>query len=309
MTTAPAPNSVFPRISVPPAHLALAVAFGFAWGLANMLGWALGHASIDLAKTSLHFVYEALLPMLLLAVGLSVADAYARDDDSAIAPYAIAAVTAAILGEIVFTATSPLIGLAKCACSMDRWPPGARSANMLPDSLLICGFIAAGYRYRRRSSQRLARLNARELERAQLVRRTQESRLQAMQACIEPQFLFDTLAAVERMHTTDPATAARLVDELIIYLRAALPHLRESASTVAKEAGLAHAGGTIQRLRNGGGPAFDMDLGAAAGSAAMPPMVLLPLVDYAFASVAHEGVLRIAVRASNGFLHLRVEAS
>jgi hypothetical protein len=309
MTTATAPNSVFPRISVPPAHLALAVAFAFAWGLANVLGWALGHQSIDLAKTSAHFVYEALLPMLLLAVGLSVADAYAADDDTAIAPYAIAAVTAAILGEILFTATTSLIGLAQCACSMDGWPPGARSANMLPDSLLICGFITAGYRYRRRSSQRLARLNARELERAQLVRRTQESRLQAMQACIEPQFLFDILAAVERMHTSDPATAARLIDELIIYLRAALPHLRESASTVAKEAALAHAWINIQRLRNGKGPTFDMDLGAAAGNAAMPPMVLLPLVDYAFASVAHEGTLRIAARASDGFLRLRVATS
>jgi hypothetical protein len=309
MTTATAPAFALPRVAVPPAHLALAVAFAFAWGLVNVLGWALGHAAIDVGRLSMHFVYEALLAMLLLAVGLGVADAFAAGDDSAIAPYAIAAVTAAILGEILFTATAPLIGVAKCACSMDRWPPGARSANMLPDSLLICGFIAAGYRYRRRSSQRLARLNARELERAQLVRRTQESRLQAMQACIEPQFLFDTLAAVDRMHASDPATAARIIDELIIYLRAALPHLRESASTVAKEAGLAHAWINIQRLRNGRGPAFDMDLGAAAGSAAMPPMVLLPLVDYAFTSVAHEGTLRIAARAGDGFVRLRVETS
>ena len=109
---------------------------------------------------------------------------------------------------------------------------------MLPDSLLICRFITAGYRYRRRrSSQRLARLNARELERAQLVRRTQESRLQAMQACIEPQFLFDTLAAVERIHASDPADGGAPIDELIIYLRAALPHLRESASTSPRRRG------------------------------------------------------------------------
>jgi hypothetical protein len=309
MSAATATAAPVPRIAVPPAHVALAVAFAFAWGLANVAGWALGHASVDLATTSLHFIYEALLPMLLLVVGLHAADAYAGDGHAAIAPYAIAAVSAAIVGEIAFVATAPLLGVAQCACSMDRWPPGARSANMLPDSLLICGFITAGYRYRRRSSQRLARVNARELERAQLVRRTQESRLQAMQACIEPQFLFDTLAAVERMHTSDPATAARLVDELIIYLRAALPHLRESASTVAKEAGLAHAWINIQRMCHGHGPAFDMDLGAAAGSASMPPMVLLPLVDYAFTGVAQEGTLRIAARASDGFLRVRVETS
>jgi len=295
-----------PRIAVPPVHFAIAVVLALAWGLANMLGWTLAHATIDVGKTAAHFVYEALVPMILLAIGLGIADAYAGDDENAVAPYAIAAITAAILGEVLFTATAPLLGTRECGCSMDDWPPGARSANMLPDSLLICGFITAGYRFRRRSSQRLARLNARELERAQLVRRTQESRLQAMQACIEPQFLFDTLAAVERIHAKDPPTAARLIDELIIYLRAALPHLRESGSTVAKEAELAHAWVNIHRLREGRSPTFDMDLGAAAGSAGMPPMVLLPLVDYAFASMDESGSLRIAVRASERMLRFEV---
>jgi len=305
VSIATAPRTM-PRIAVPAVHFAIAVALALAWGLANMLGWALGHATIDIGKTAEHFVYEALLPMVLLAMGLGVADAYAGGDENAVAPYAIAAITAAILGEILFTASAPLLGMRECGCSMDDWPPGARSANMLPDSLLICGFITAGYRFRRRSSQRLARLNARELERAQLVRRTQESRLQAMQACIEPQFLFDTLAAVERIHRRDPSNATRLIDELIIYLRAALPHLRESGSTVAKEAELAHAWVNIHRLREGRGPTFNMDLGAAAGGAAMPPMVLLPLVDYAFASVAEQGSLRIAVRASDGILRFEV---
>lgn len=309
MSTTTAQAGRMPRIAVPPIHFVIAIAFALAWGLANVLGWALGHATDNLGKTSAHFVYEALLPMLLLAIGLSVADAYAGDDESAIAPYAIAAIVAAILGEILFTATAPLLGMRQCACSMDEWPPGARSANMLPDSLLICGFITAGYRFRRRSSQRLAGLNARELEGAQLVRRTQESRLQAMQACIEPQFLFDTLAAVQRVHASDPTSAARLVDELIIYLRAALPHLRESASTVAKEAELAHAWINIRRLREGRGPAFDMELGAAAGSAQMPPMVLLPLVDYAFASVAEHGTLRIAARTGNATLLFEVSTT
>jgi len=309
MSATSATAGTMPRIAVPPIHFAIAIGFALAWGLANVLGWALGHATENLGRTSAHFVYEALLPMLLLAVGLGVADAYTGDDETAVAPYAIAAVAAAILGEILFTATAPLLGMRECGCSMDGWPPRARSANMLPDSLLICGFITAGYRFRRRSSQRLARLNAAELEGAQLVRRTQESRLQAMQACIEPQFLFDTLAAVQRVHASDPMSAVRLVDELIIYLRAALPHLRESASTVAKEAELAHAWINIRRLREGHGPQFDMELGGAAGSAEMPPMVLLPLVDYAFASVAEQGTLRIAARTGNGTLLFQVSTT
>lgn len=296
---------------IPPRHFAIAVGLALVWGLANTLGWTLGHDTWDIARTASHFVYEALLPMLLLAVGIGVADAVSRDDPNAVAPYAVAAITAAVLGEALFTATIPLLGLTHCACSMDRWAPGARSANMLPDSLLICSFVTAGYRYWRRSSLRLARLNARELTRAQLTRRTLESRLQAMQACIEPQFLFDTLAAVERMHASDPRSAACLIDELIIYLRAALPHLRESNSTVAKESELVHAWLNIQRLRNGRGPAFDMDLGAGAGAASMPPMVLLPLVDYVLddlADASTDASLRITARVAGDCLRFTLDA-
>jgi hypothetical protein len=296
--------------AIPPRHFAIALGLALVWGLANTLGWALGHDTSYIPRTAAHFVYEALLPMLLLAVGIGVADVVSRDDPNAVAPYAVAAISAAVLGEILFTATVPLLGLTRCACSMDGWGPGARSANMLPDSLIICSFVTAGYRYWRRSSQRLARLNARELTRAQLTRRTLESRLQAMQACIEPQFLFDTLAAVERMHASDPRTAARLIDELIIYLRAALPHLRESNSTVAKESELVHAWINIQRLRNGRGPDFEMDLGAGAGAASMPPMVLLPLVDYVlddFADVPADASLRITARVAGGELRFELD--
>jgi hypothetical protein len=291
--------------AIPASHVALAIGVGVVWGLANALGWSLGHATVDVVRTSLHFVYEATITMLLLVLGIGVADAVSRDDPDAVAPYAIAAITAAILGEMLFTATTPLLGIASCACSMDRYEPGARTANMLPDSFLICGFVTAGYRYRRRASLRLARLNARELERAQLTRRTLESRLQAMQACIEPQFLFDILADVQRMHAANPRIAVRLIDELIIYLRAALPHLRESTSTVAKETELAQAWINIQTLRHGRGPEFAIDVGAGAEGASMPPMVLLPLVDYMLGDLGHAApdcALRITVRAGEGRL-------
>ena len=40
---------------------------------------------------------------------------------------------------------------ARAIAAWMRWTPGARIANMLPDSLLICGFVTAGYCYRRRA--------------------------------------------------------------------------------------------------------------------------------------------------------------
>ncbi|MFO1314496.1 MAG: histidine kinase [Burkholderiales bacterium] len=276
-------------VRVPAAHVALAVLLGVAWGLANALGWWLAHGSAAPARMAAHFVLEATLPLLLLAVGLAVADRAAPARPRGVAPYVAAVAAAALGGELLFRVLGPLVGLGPCACTMDEWPPVSRVANMLPDSLVICGFVAVGYRYRNRAGERLARVRAAELERARLVRQAQESRLQAMQACIEPQFLFDTLADVLRLHASDPPTATRLLDHLIVYLRAALPHLGRTTSTVAKECELATAYLDILRARGNGRPAFAVEVDAAARAARLPPMLLLPLLGAAVAAARQDG--------------------
>ncbi len=284
-TALPRTPRAFAGLRVPAAHLALAVLLGLAWGLANTLGWWLAHGSAAPARMAAHFVLEATLPLLLLAAGLAAADRAAQARPRGVAPYVAAVVVAAFGGELLFRVLAPLVGLATCACTMDEWPPVSRVANMLPDSLVICGFVAVGYRYRQRAGERVARVRAAELERARLVRQAQESRLQAMQACIEPQFLFDTLAGVLRLHAADPPTATRLLDHLIVYLRAALPHLGQTTSTVAKECELATAWLDILRSRGNGRPAFDVAVDATARDAHLPPMLLLPLLGAAVAAV------------------------
>jgi hypothetical protein len=298
--------------AVPPRHLAIAATLAVAWGGVNALGWWLGSGSADPVRMAAYFTYEALLPMLLLACALAAADAVTRDAPDRVMPYAAGAIAAALAGEAVFRATSPWLGLGACACSMDAWPAGARTANMLPDSLLVCGFVTAGYRYWRRAAQRTARANAAELEHARVMRQTQESRLQAMQACIEPQFLFETLGDVDRLHAADARTAVRLLDDLIVYLRAALPHLKESTSTVAKEAELATAYLNIQRLRRGGRPAFRIDVAADAHDARMPPMLLLPLIGHAAApgeaAAPTLDPLTIRIEVAGGLLRMTLRA-
>ncbi len=299
--------------TIPGQFFAIGTGFGLIWGLANGLGWWLGHGSSAPLPMTAHFVYEAVLPMLALVLCIAVADAATHGEPGRMAPYAIAAVTAALVGEAVFIATVPLLGLESCHCTMEDWPRGSRIANMLPDSLIICGFVTAGYRYWRRAALRTARLHAAELERTRVTRQTLESRLQVMQACIEPQFLFDTLAQVERLHSTDPKTAIRLLDELIVYLRAALPHLRETTSTVGKETGLAAAYLNILRLRQGGGLTFTIEVDADAQDATMPPMLLLPLIDRAIGDQSQSPesslFLRIAVRVVDDRLRLALTAA
>jgi len=104
----------------------------------------------------------------------------------------------------------------------------------------------------RRAARRMAQLlHAAELDRIRRSRIALESRLQAMQARVEPQFLFNTLGQVERLYERDPPLAARMMDDLIAYLRAAMPLMRDTSSTVAQEIELARAYLDIVRLRLG----------------------------------------------------------
>ena len=133
------------------------------------------------------------------------------------------------------------------------------------------------------------RMRAAELARVKSRRRTLESQLQAMQARVEPEFLFNTLAQVRGLYERDVVMAGRMLEDLIAYLRAALPHLRESSSTLGQEVALVRAYLDIVRIRLGEGLTFEIDVPETAEGARIPPMMLLPLVDHALASGRGQG--------------------
>jgi hypothetical protein len=152
-----------------------------------------------------------------------------------------------------------------------------------------------------------------ELARARARRRTLESRLQAMQARVEPQFLFNTLAQVKQLYELDTPLAERMLDDLITYLRAAMPHMRDTASTVAQEVELARAYLDIVKLRLGDQLAVEIDMPLETTACRMPPMVLLPLIDHALVHglgpPRSGGALRIACQVEQGKLRVVITDS
>ena len=146
---------------------------------------------------------------------------------------------------------------------------------------LILG-TAATFMYldARRARHEQDRLRNAELERSRTAKRMLESRLQAMQARVEPQFLFNTMAQVKDLYDTDFAVAERMLDDLIAYLRAAMPRMRDTTSTVAREVELARAYLDIVELCPGNRMQFEIHAPADAAAGRMPPMVLLPLIDH-----------------------------
>jgi len=128
--------------------------------------------------------------------------------------------------------------------------------------------------------QRAAALRTAQVEGAQLARQTLESKLQTMQARVEPEFLFDTLVEVQQLYETDVRRADRILDQLIVYLRAALPQLHDATSTLGKEVDLAHAYLAILRMRHGERLAFTVAAPTEARCVPFAPMVILPLIDH-----------------------------
>ena len=68
-------------------------------------------------------------------------------------------------------------------------------------------------------------------ESEQLKRQVVEARMAAMQAQVEPHFLFNTLASIDHLIETDPARASQMQKNLIALLRASMPTMRENHPT------------------------------------------------------------------------------
>jgi signal transduction histidine kinase len=62
-----------------------------------------------------------------------------------------------------------------------------------------------------------------------LKRQVVEARMAAMQAQVEPHFLFNTLASIDHLIETDPPRASQMQKHLIALLRASMPTMREAA--------------------------------------------------------------------------------
>lgn len=124
------------------------------------------------------------------------------------------------------------------------------------------------------------RLQASERERAAAQQQLSVSRLLALQARVEPQLLFDTLARIDAAlaEENDDGRADRRLADLIGLLRAMQPSAHARASTLAREVALieAYARVSAEVGLQPGWLSFDITPDAA--RAAFAPLVLLPLM-------------------------------
>jgi signal transduction histidine kinase len=125
-----------------------------------------------------------------------------------------------------------------------------------------------------------ARLEA-EARQSELSRQLAESRLRMLQLQIEPHFLFNSLGSAQQLAEKGAPEAARLIANLIRFLRAATPALREDASTLAQERALVEAYLGIMKTRLAGRLDYAVDVPDELADVAVPPGMLITLVENA----------------------------
>jgi signal transduction histidine kinase len=145
---------------------------------------------------------------------------------------------------------------------------------------------------------------------ADLSRQVSVSELRALQAQVEPHFLFNALASLQQLIRSQPATAERFLGELHDYLRMALPSMREPLSTVDKELALARAYLTVMATRLGERLRFELHAADGCATHPVPPMLLLTLVENAvrhgIEPLAQGGQVNIQARHAGDSLVLEV---
>ena len=176
--------------------------------------------------------------------------------------------------------------------------------------LFILAVVSKFFIDRSRAAQSVAEVKRKEAEYHRMSRQVTEAKLAALQAQVEPHFLYNTLASVQALTEVDPQQANAMTGHLIQYLRNALPKMRESVSTVGQEIELVRAYLSIFQIRMGKRLTFVIDVPAELMEAPFPPLMLPSLVEnaikYGLEPQREGGTVTISASEADGKLRMTV---
>ncbi len=150
-----------------------------------------------------------------------------------------------------------------------------------------------------------------------LKRQVVEARMAAMQAQVEPHFLFNTLASIDHLIETDPPRASQMQKNLIALLRASMPTMREANAAgssgprdLGREIAVIRPYLEILKVRMEERLATDIAVPDGLLSAEFPAMMIQTLVENAIKHglepKAEGGRLRVGAEIVHGKLQVTV---
>jgi sensor histidine kinase YesM len=183
--------------------------------------------------------------------------------------------------------------------------------GMLLVGLLGCVLwilIMDGQTRRIRADAEQARYNE---ERERLAALAKGAELRALQAQIEPHFLFNTLANVLALIDYEPKKAKQMLDSFITHLRQSLDASRQTQATLGSELDLVESFLQILAVRMGDRLQFTIDCDNALRSTRFAPLLLQPLVEnavkYGLEPKLEGGRVHIRVREENDRIRVEVD--
>jgi two-component sensor histidine kinase len=285
-------------VSIVSRTIPIALAFQqmYTWALITpLVFWLAGRFSIDRSNAAQRIA-------LLLGIGVVVAFAVDR------------------LNSSLVTAFHPRYQPSGLAFPIGaRSGPGSsgffsvlRGPMILNHFIIYIGVLSAGFardyflRYRARELE-TARLQS---ETARLVGQLAEARLSALNAQLNPHFLFNTLNAVSSLVERDPRGVRRMIARLSELLRYTLNGASETEVVLAQEVAFLERYLEIMQIRFQDQLEIEVNLADDAREALVPSLILQPLVENAVKhgvdKISGRGRIRIQARREVGRLVLSV---
>jgi hypothetical protein len=143
-----------------------------------------------------------------------------------------------------------------------------------------------------------AALQERELAEAHLLRAKTEAELTALQARINPHFLFNTLNSISALVGEDPAKAEQVIGKLASLFRYALQSGRRGVVPIEEELTIVRGYLDIEQVRLGDRLRVAIDVEPALLTHTIPVLLLQPIVENA---ITHG----VAPKVDGGFVELR----
>ncbi|MGM9513170.1 sensor histidine kinase [Roseateles sp. DB2] len=179
--------------------------------------------------------------------------------------------------------------------------------------VLASALIKATYKGRMQAEVKAAQATE-TAEAESLKRQVVEARMAAMQAQVEPHFLFNTLASIDHLIETDPPRASQMQRNLIALLRASMPTMREANAAgvrdLGRELAVIRPYLEILKVRMEDRLQTEIDVPDGLLSAEFPPMMIQSLVENAIKHglepKAEGGSLKVRAEVLHGKLAITV---
>jgi signal transduction histidine kinase len=266
-----------------------------------------GRSGPEVSAELLGVVVLTLGSLLLAATALLSHDVErsAREDDAPAAPREIVLALPVLAG-----VSATCLGFA-CAMFVTRALLGTSLWAMLGMSVLVLATVALALGHLSRSTRALyAWAHDRAAAAARAEAEADRARLTALQAQMNPHFLFNALNTIAALAGEDPARAERTVENLSMVLRRTLERSGRAVAALDDEIAFLRQYLDVERERFGPRLAVNFQLAPGTGADEVPTMSLQPLVEnalkYAVATRIEGGSLTIAASRAGSELHVSV---